>query len=554
MCCRYALEGSRWRVDELTYKISKYSTKLPKKTVDKIIRQAFDLWEDVTNLKFTEKKEGKVHIEIKFETGEHGDDADFDGEGGYRAHAFFPGYGGDAHFDDDENWTVDSSGTQLLLIAAHELGHALGLGHSEDASALMAPSHKEWKGEVKPNKDDIKAIQALYGAPGEPRPEKGDPALGRGSGPNVPGFPGIGPGSRPRDPGFRPPGPGFRPGPGGPPFIPRGPGGPGGDPFHGGEGGGPHFHPHPNEQGPGGPPFTGPPQGPHPPLRPEGPPPTPRPRARTTRRTTRRPRTTTRQPTLEYDYYEDEEESEFLNDANTFNENTIDAKIKNKELCTNGKVDTTLTMKSGGTYVFRKNQYWKLTDSGVASGYPRDISEDWEGLPGNLDAAFTWKNGKTYFLKGSHYWRYSPGTFGKLDRGFPKDISKGFEGIPNNIDAAFVWAKNDKIYFFKGSNYWKFDPRKDPPVEDSYPRPISNWDGIPDNIDAALRYSNDNTYFFKNGEYYRFNEDTFTVDTKGAPYPRDSKSWWFGCQASSEKQEKKEKNVRFILDCYLSSC
>ena len=62
---RYALEGSRWRVNEITYKISKYSDKLPKKTVDKIIRKAFSIWSEATNLKFTEKKSGKVHIDIR---------------------------------------------------------------------------------------------------------------------------------------------------------------------------------------------------------------------------------------------------------------------------------------------------------------------------------------------------------------------------------------------------------------------------------------------------------------------------------------------------------
>ena len=88
-----------------------------------------------------------------------------------------------------------------------------------------------------------------------------------------------------------------------------------------------------------------------------------------------------------------------------------------------------------------------------------------------------------YFFKGKRYWRFSPNK--RLDDGFPKNINDGFEGIPANVDAAFVWGRNDKIYFFKGSNYYKFDPKKNPPVDESYPRPMSNWDGIPNNIDDS---------------------------------------------------------------------
>ena len=45
------------------------------------------------------------------------------------AHAFFPIFGGDVHFDEEENWTVNTfEGVSLLQSAAHELGHSLGEG------------------------------------------------------------------------------------------------------------------------------------------------------------------------------------------------------------------------------------------------------------------------------------------------------------------------------------------------------------------------------------------------------------------------------------------
>ena len=126
---------------------------------------------------------------------------------------------------------------------------------------------------------------------------------------------------------------------------------------------------------------------------------------------------------------------------------------RNNELCKDAKVDAMVTVKDKTTYAFKGRKYWRLTDDGVAKGYPRSISQDWDGLPSNLDAAFTWTNGRTYFFRGTKYWRF---TNQNMDDGYPKPISKGFDGIPSFVDAAFVWSGNGMIYFFKASFYNMF--------------------------------------------------------------------------------------------------
>ena len=108
----------------------------------------------------------------------------------------------------------------------------------------------------------------------------------------------------------------------------------------------------------------------------------------------------------------------------------------------------------------------------------------------------------------SEYWKFQNQV---PTPGYPKFISEGFEGIPSNIDAAFVWSGNGKIYFFKDEQYWKFDPSRKPAVQSVYPRNLTRWD-LPSNIDGAVQWSDNQTYFFKGSQYYKFNDQQFAVE------------------------------------------
>ncbi|MGD9857021.1 MAG: matrixin family metalloprotease [Planctomycetaceae bacterium] len=101
------------------------------------------------------------------------------------AHGFEPGneavfgaggsIGGDIHIDVNRVWSDDPTDTNsdadydLFTVLLHELGHALGLGHSGVSGSVMESTYAGARRTL--HADDIAGIQAIYGAPLVSSPE-----------------------------------------------------------------------------------------------------------------------------------------------------------------------------------------------------------------------------------------------------------------------------------------------------------------------------------------------------------------------------------------------
>ena len=102
------------------------------------------------------------------------------------AHAYNPGgvlgsvgnVGGDLHFDSAENWRLDQNpisaspnAFSVKYVAAHEIGHILGIGHSTSVNSIMAAGvtsndslHQKFANGI--SAEDLQCIICIYGQAG----------------------------------------------------------------------------------------------------------------------------------------------------------------------------------------------------------------------------------------------------------------------------------------------------------------------------------------------------------------------------------------------------
>ena len=133
------------------------------------IGNAFAAWSAVANIQFVQVADNGVAFNASGAAGDIRIAAHtFDGPSATVGHGFFPplngtSASGDVHFDRQENWscTPGSGLIDIGIIAAHEIGHAIGLAHEFISTALMNPFYNP--AVLMPLADDIIGSTSIYG-------------------------------------------------------------------------------------------------------------------------------------------------------------------------------------------------------------------------------------------------------------------------------------------------------------------------------------------------------------------------------------------------------
>jgi Matrixin/Putative peptidoglycan binding domain len=149
-----------WRSRTLRYHFFSYVPQIGQEVHRQIFLEALDQW--VVAAKLT-VSEGPAHVELQ----------SFTFVSAHRDHplgyAYLPCQGrtsGDISFNTNVRWSLDPKPHTLTLDfysnVLHELGHALGLDHSSDRTAVMFPSLIYGERKRQLTADDLAGIRKLY--------------------------------------------------------------------------------------------------------------------------------------------------------------------------------------------------------------------------------------------------------------------------------------------------------------------------------------------------------------------------------------------------------
>ena len=154
----------------LTYYIAPVpsSMGLSQQEVESGLETALNVWAAVADITFTQTSSPNRHNSIDFGF------VSIDSDGSTLAQAYYPDdvnrepTAGDVEFDTGETWEIGNGeggrAFDLVFVAVHEIGHSLGLEHSDAVGSIMRATISPSQAFQRLADADIEAIQSIYAA------------------------------------------------------------------------------------------------------------------------------------------------------------------------------------------------------------------------------------------------------------------------------------------------------------------------------------------------------------------------------------------------------
>jgi predicted Zn-dependent protease len=173
----FTTAGNKFTVPVIYWHLADTTTDMTGIAVIEAFRGAFAAWQPYLNPVLESTSEiDKANIIINFAIDGDDDLPEPFGAPGVLAYAYFPVNNfSSMWFDDSENWGEMHTSTRIYLkkVVVHELGHSLGLGHTQAKDDVMR-AYYEPDNYIRISQDSIDGLASLYGevvAEPEPEPE-----------------------------------------------------------------------------------------------------------------------------------------------------------------------------------------------------------------------------------------------------------------------------------------------------------------------------------------------------------------------------------------------